>query len=157
MSSPRARFYADENVEQDLILYIRNQGFRVESAQELGLCPRDDAFHLQEAARRKCILLTRDADFLDHRRFPFHKLRNTAVIVIRTEPNCKNRLHYGCALVCLLDEVALSGNANLHGLKIEIRGARMVFHAEIDGEIQRDEVDILKPLPTRSLFEKSIR
>jgi predicted nuclease of predicted toxin-antitoxin system len=155
MTSPRARFYADENIGRELVDYIRGQGFRVEYAPELGLSPRDDSFHLQEATRRKCILLSNDADFLDHRRFPFDRLKNTAIVVIRTEPKSEVPANYGYALLCLLKEVAPSGRRNLYGLKIEIRGPRMIFYAHVDGEIRQDEVDISKPMPERELFQGS--
>jgi predicted nuclease of predicted toxin-antitoxin system len=82
MTSGKARFYADENVEAYLVKHIRNSGIRVEYANELGFNPRDDLFHLQEARRRKCILLTRDLDYLDHREFSFDLLKDTAVVIL---------------------------------------------------------------------------
>jgi predicted nuclease of predicted toxin-antitoxin system len=50
---------------------LRDEGFHVECANELGYQPRDDTFHLQEARRRKSVLLTHDLDFLDHGKIPF--------------------------------------------------------------------------------------
>jgi hypothetical protein len=50
---PKARFYADENIETHLIQHLRNQGLNINSAVELGFQSRDDQFHLHEARRRK--------------------------------------------------------------------------------------------------------
>jgi len=80
----KTRFYADENVELDLVDYFQSRGYRVESAHKLGLLSRDDHFHLQEAKRRKVVLLTRDVDFLNHREFPFRDLKNAAIVIMRT-------------------------------------------------------------------------
>jgi len=149
----KARFYADENVEQILIDHVRESGYKIDSANELGFHPRDDTFHLQEAKRRKCILLTRDKDFLVHNRFPFHHLNDTAIVVLRTDFGGSADLNYGYMLVSLFDEIASSGNANLHGLKIELRGTRIKFHAQIGGAIRVDEVDISKPGYGKDLFQ----
>ena len=39
----KVKYYADENVEQYLVDYIRDQGYKVEYAQELGFASRDDS------------------------------------------------------------------------------------------------------------------
>lgn len=150
---PRAKFYADENIEAFLVDHLRSQGLKIDSAVELGFQSRDDRFHLQEARRRKSVLLTRDTDFLDDRRFPYHNLRDTAVVVLRTELGAPTALDFGYALVVLLDHITPSGRRNLTGLKVEIKGPRMIFHARVDGKVKRDEVDISKPIVDRVLFE----
>ena len=152
MKFGKVRFYADENIEDYLVDHIRDQGFHVEYARELGLCTRDDAFHLQEARRRKCILLTRDTDFLDHAKFPFHNLKDTAIVILRTEDKPEGKLNLGYMLVCLFEEIGASGNRNLYGLKIEIRGPRMILYARVDGRIKHDVVDISQPYEDRELF-----
>jgi len=152
MTLQKARFYADENIEDYLIAYIRNQGYHVDSARELGFSSRDDLFQFQEAKRRKCLLITKDTDFLDHKRFPFHNLNNTAIVILRTEDKPHSQLNFGYMLVCFFDEVCKSGNQNLFGLKIEIRGPKMIFHARIRSKIKHDMVDISKGLENRPLF-----
>lgn len=152
MTIGRARFYADENISQYLIDHIRSKGLRVISAKEEGLSPRDDVFHIEEARRRKCILLTRDSDFLDHRKFPFQKLKDTAIVILRTENKRNDRLNFGYMLLCLFDEIGASGNRNLQGLKIEIKGPKIIFHARVGGRIKRDVVDISEPFEDRGLF-----
>lgn len=142
MKFGKVRFYADENIEQSFVNFIRKKGYHVESANELGLCSRDDEFHLQEAKRRGCILLTRDVDFLDHVRFPFNMLKNTGIVILRSEN--KKTIDLGFALICLTDEVGASGNKNTYGLKIEVKGPKMKFYAQINGIIKTDTVNILK-------------
>jgi hypothetical protein len=69
----------------------KDQSYKVEYAQELGFASRDDSFHLQEARRRKSVLLTRDRDSLNHREFPFSNLKGQrlsslkARIITRTD------------------------------------------------------------------------
>lgn len=150
----KARFYADGNIEAYLVDHIRNSGYKVYYANELGFKPRDDRFHLQEARRRKCILLTRDGDFLDHRRYPFGDLKDTAIVILRSEDRGHADLDCGYMLVSLFDEIAASGNRNLYGLKIELQGSRIIFHANIYGEIKTDEVDISKKPYMKDLFEE---
>lgn len=150
----RVRFYVDENVESYLIEHIRHQGFRVISALELGLFPRDDKFHLQEARRRGCILLTRDTDFLNDTTFPFHYLKKAGIVVLRTDNTSGDGMNFGYALVCLLEEIGASGNQNLHGLKIEIKGPKMIVRAQTRGQVREDVVDISGPLNDRELFQR---
>ena len=152
MKFGRARFYADENVDQDLITWLRGRKFRVQCAQALGSKGRDDRFHLQEAARRKCVLLTNDRDYLDHSAFPFSEIKRTAIIVLGTQYKAGS-VEFGYMLLALQTEIAVSGTKNLWGLKVELRGPRIVFHAEVRGRIRRDEVDISRPLISRTLFQ----
>jgi hypothetical protein len=68
----RVKFYADENIPEKLIVYLREKHrVNITSAQEMGFRGRDDEFHFAEARRQGRFLLTCDRDFLDHRRFPF--------------------------------------------------------------------------------------
>ncbi|HSF30681.1 MAG TPA: DUF5615 family PIN-like protein [Candidatus Tectomicrobia bacterium] len=150
---PKARFYADENIEARLIQHLRSQGVKIDSAVELGFQSRDDSFHLHEACRRKSVLPTRDVDFLDDREFPYYVLRDTAVIVLRTDLGTRVTLDFGYVLVGLLDYIAPSGRKNLAGLKVAIKGPRIIFRARVDGKVKRDEVDISKPLAERALFQ----
>jgi Domain of unknown function (DUF5615) len=141
----RARFYADENVELDLIDYLRRRGVHVDSAVELGFAPRDDRFHLQEARRRKVALLTRDTDLLEHRRFQFREFRDTGIIVLRSERSVGSKdkaAAYGYMIMALADEVAPSGRRNLRGLKIEITGPRITIVGEVRGRVRSQTVDI---------------
>jgi len=149
----KAKFYADENIEAYLVEHLRNQGMMVDYAVELGYKPRDDQFHLQEARRRKSILLTRDTDFLDNRKFPYYNLKYTAIVMIGTEMKTAYKLDIGYMLVALIDHIAASGLKNLKGLKIEIKGPRIIFHANVEGRKKRDEIDISQEIEERWLFK----
>lgn len=133
-------------------MYIRDEGYRVDYATELGYNGRDDSFHLQEAKRRKAVLLSKDLDFLNHKTFPFHILNDTAIVVIAREQKGAHDINFGFLLVNLFKHVASSGNKNLHGLKIELRGSKAIIHARIKGEIRTDEFDISRETPNRELF-----
>ena len=120
---------------------MRSKGFTVVCARDLGLSPRDDRFHLQEARRRHVILLTNDRDFLDQRRFPFSDLKDTAVVVLRTPTSpCGTSLSY--ALISLLELVARSGRRDLVGLKVEIDGPKVTLHKRVRGRVTSETFDI---------------
>jgi predicted nuclease of predicted toxin-antitoxin system len=150
-----ARFYADENVDQRLLSWLRRRGYRVDSAQDLGLIGRDDSFQLQEARRRKAVLLTNDVDYLNHRRFPFTQLRDTAIVIMRTEEKGEGRVDFGYMLLALDKEIGASHRSGLNGLKIEVRGPRMILHARVRSRIRTDEINISRPWKTRRLFQQS--
>lgn len=150
--SGRTRFYADEDVNMAIILWLRSRGYHVDAAVDFGFSGRDDAFHLSEASRRKAVLLTSDRDFLDDRKFSFSALKNTAIVVMATEWNNDSQLNFGYMLLALEREIAKSGTKNLQGLKIELRGPRMLLRARVGGKIHRDELDVSKPFNTRNLF-----
>jgi predicted nuclease of predicted toxin-antitoxin system len=153
----RAKLYADENIETNLVRHLRSQGVAIDYAVELGFNPRDDEFRFQEARRRKAILLTKDIDFLDNNRFPYLNMKDTAIVILRTEMGYTATLEFGYALVALLDYVVASGRKNLAGLKMEIKGSRIVFHALINGKVKHDEIDISKGFKDRMLFEEAKR
>jgi len=58
-------------------------------------------------------------------------------------------------LVALLDHVVTSGRKNLAGLKMEIKGPRIVFHALSNGKVKHDEIDISEGFKDRMLFEEA--
>jgi len=147
-----ARFYADEDIEDHLIVHLRDKGYHVDSARELGFAKKDDRFQLHEARRRKAVLLTRDLDFLNHRVHRFDELGDTGIVILRTEDKPETRVEFGYMLLALQKELGPSGSKGLHGLKIELRGPRMVLYARVNGRIRKDEVDISKPYGSRELF-----
>lgn len=153
MKYGKAQFYADENIEETLVDYMRQKGYRVTTAREAGFAGRDDEFHLQEARRRKAFLFTKNSDFLNHCRFPFHDLTDTAVVILRTEDKPGGELNLGYMMLSLFDEIAASGRSNLAGMKIELKGPMLTFHARIDGQVKQDTVDMREQQRDRALFE----
>jgi hypothetical protein len=150
MTKPRTRFYADENIESNLVCHLRAQGFHVDYAVNLGFSKRDDSFHLQEARRRKCVLLSKDRGYLDHHRFPFQDLVDTAIIVIKTAYSGADIINLGHMLVSLVDVVGPSGNKNIHGLKMDIKGPATTLFARVNGRIMSDVFELGDP--DRDLF-----
>jgi predicted nuclease of predicted toxin-antitoxin system len=151
----KAKLYADESIEANLVRHLRSQGVAVDYAVDLGFNPRDDEFHFQEARRRKAILLSKDIDFLDNNRFPYCNMKDTAIVILRTEKGYTATLDFGYALVALLDYIVASGRRNLAGLKMEIKGPRIIFHALTKGKVRHDEIDISKGFKDRVLFEEA--
>lgn len=67
------RLYADNNIEQEIVEYLREKGkmdvlwVRDDAALRR---EQDDSFHYQTAGELGCYLLTHDEDFWDDRRYP---------------------------------------------------------------------------------------
>ena len=75
------RFYLDEHMPREKTFrYSRRKGHSCQHAVDLGYAGRDDAFHYQHARSAKRILITRDDDFADFRRYPYRK--HPGVIII---------------------------------------------------------------------------
>lgn len=85
-----AKFYADEDVEPILIELLRDLGFKVQTAGDAGLVGRDDADHVAYAFRSDRILLTRDRDYLNDRKYPPH--RCPGIVVLDIEPMSREGL-----------------------------------------------------------------
>ena len=64
------RFLIDENMPRDLAGAIRGLGFAADDVRDLGLANRPDSDVFTAAAARDAIIITRDSDFLDERRWP---------------------------------------------------------------------------------------
>jgi predicted nuclease of predicted toxin-antitoxin system len=77
------RFYLDGHMPLEATpLYLRRRGHSSRHAVSLGYADRDDDFHYQYARSAKCILITRDEDFSDPRRFPYHKHPGAIIIAV---------------------------------------------------------------------------
>ena len=64
------RFVVDENLPQEVASWLSSQGFCAEHIAQVSLrgAPDDQVFHY--AQQQGAILVTRDKDFVDKRRFP---------------------------------------------------------------------------------------
>jgi predicted nuclease of predicted toxin-antitoxin system len=80
----QARFYADHNVDEVLISMLRQLGYDVEKASEVGFEHAIDHAQFKRAFDSGRILLTIDKDFLDDERFPFSQTRGVVVLNIDT-------------------------------------------------------------------------
>lgn len=85
-----AKFYADENIEPVLIEILRDLGFDIATAREVGLLQRDDTDHYGYARQSNRILLSHDQDFLNDQRFPPQK--HPGVVVFDIQPITRDAL-----------------------------------------------------------------
>jgi len=77
------RFYLDEHMPREKTLrYLRRKGHSCQHAVDLGYASRDDWFHYQYARSAKRILITRDEDIADPRRYPYRKHPGVIVIAV---------------------------------------------------------------------------
>ena len=68
------RFYLDEHMPREaMAARLQRKGHSYKHAVSLGFSGRDDDFHYQFARAERRVLITQDADFADHRKFPYRK------------------------------------------------------------------------------------
>jgi predicted nuclease of predicted toxin-antitoxin system len=76
----KARFLVDESVGIEAVKLIRDRGWNVCCVDDVGLLGRSGEEVLAFAWKEQRILLSRDFDFLDDSRFPFHP--NPGLVVL---------------------------------------------------------------------------
>jgi predicted nuclease of predicted toxin-antitoxin system len=69
----KLRFYVDADVPRQAVEILREWGFNVLTAGEAGKKGHSDEDHLAEARKQSRILVSRDRDYLNDRRFPIHE------------------------------------------------------------------------------------
>jgi predicted nuclease of predicted toxin-antitoxin system len=80
----KARFLVDENLGPFVVGVLRELGWNTVSVEDEGYRGHADESVFALAWREKRILVTKDRDFLDDRRFPEH--RNPGVIILPDAP-----------------------------------------------------------------------
>ncbi len=77
------RFYLDEHLPLEATpRYLRRKGHSSLHAVTLGYANRDDAFHYQFAKSQRRILVTRDEDFAEARKYPFRKHPGVIIVAV---------------------------------------------------------------------------
>lgn len=76
----KARFLVDENMGNDVAIVLKEFGYNSIFVGDVGLVGHDDKTVFAYAWKTKRLILTHDMDYLDDKRFPFH--RNPWVIVL---------------------------------------------------------------------------
>lgn len=76
----KAKFLVDESLGIGTTHFLREQRWNAKDVSEVGLSGRSDEEVFAFAFREKRIVLTHDSDFLDDKRFSFH--RNPGVVVL---------------------------------------------------------------------------
>jgi uncharacterized protein DUF5615 len=75
----KARLLVDENIDSPAPI-LRDLGWDAVSAKEVGLTRRDDKELFAFGWRKKRVVVSTDHDFLDDRRFPFHRCQGVLII-----------------------------------------------------------------------------
>ena len=76
--------YADENIEDGAVEWLRARGVNMKSARELGHRGKPDSFHAALVFKQRRFLLTKNGKhFLDDQKLPFH--RTYGVIALSTD------------------------------------------------------------------------
>jgi Domain of unknown function (DUF5615) len=96
----RAKLYADEDIEEEIVELIRGRGVNISSARELGHRGKPDSFHAALAFKQKRFLVTKNAkDYMDDRKVPFHRMHG----IIAVEGDMRDSDTYIGCLKILLD------------------------------------------------------
>lgn len=82
----KAKLYADEDIEEAIVEFLKNRGTNIISARELGYRGKPDSFHAAFSLKQKRFLLTKNGKhFMDDRKFPFNRIHG--IIVIQGDMN----------------------------------------------------------------------
>jgi predicted nuclease of predicted toxin-antitoxin system len=73
--APKWRLYADENIDEPLVIQLRKAGFDVLWVLQSQTLRREkeDEFHYRKARELERYLITRDLDFWSDTQFPLHE------------------------------------------------------------------------------------
>jgi len=80
----RVQFYADQNLDESIVLVLRKLGLDVGTARDIGAETQPDEFHYKRAFTTKRVLLTQDKDYLDNARFPLSQTRGVIIFNVDT-------------------------------------------------------------------------
>jgi hypothetical protein len=117
-----AKFYADEDIEDELVRHLRNQGVNIISAKELGYKGRPDSFHAAYAFKKKRFLITKNGKhYLNDRQVPFQMVHGIIVL----EGNMGNMDLYNRTVLSLMSLVPYG--EIFSGMKIRIAQNEMTF------------------------------
>ncbi len=79
---PKAKYLADENISLEEVEVLREEGVDVKSVYEFGCRGKPDSFILSLARKKRRFILTRDKDFWDDRKVPFHQIRGIGIVLL---------------------------------------------------------------------------
>jgi len=120
----KARLYADEDVEEEVVGFLRDSGVNIKSARELaGHRGKDDSFHAAFAFKEKRFVLTKNAKhYLDDKAVAFYRLHG----VIAIEGDMGNMVQYTRALLRVLELIPYGDTYTR--MKISVSSSRLTFH-----------------------------
>ena len=116
-SVKKGKIYADEDIEEEAVEWIRSRGVNIKSARELGHRGKPDSFHAALAFKEKRFLLTKnEKDFFDNAAVPFHRTHGIFAI----HGDMSNILDYAIAIEHLLQLIVQYGEM-FEGTKIRLK------------------------------------
>jgi len=129
----RAKLYADEDIEDEVVEFLRENGVNITSARVLGYRGKPDSFHAALSFKDKRFLLTKNAKhYLDDRKVPSQMVHG----IIAVEGDMGEMDSYTRTLLTVLDLVPY-GEAYL-GMKIRVSKDELSFRfIDTDGKITR--------------------
>jgi predicted nuclease of predicted toxin-antitoxin system len=96
----KVKLYADEDIEDQIVTYLRDKRINITSARELGYRGKPDSFHAAYAFKKKRFLLTKnEKDFFNDRDLPFNRTHG----VIAVTGDMGNVDEYKMSLLWLID------------------------------------------------------
>jgi len=100
----KIKLYADEDIPSAVVKFMRNTlHWDIKYVcEQKSLQEKKDLYHHKKAREEKRIILTRDKDYLDPCRFPYHK--STGVIIIKGK-EVKNMVYILHLLPCFLEQM----------------------------------------------------
>jgi len=132
-SLKRAKLYADEDIEDEVVEFLRENGVNITSARSSGHRGKPDSFHAALSYKEKRFLLTKNAKhFIDDKQVPFHMVHG----IIAIEGDMGEMYSYTRTLLTVLDLVPY-GEAYL-GMKIRVSKEELSFRfVDAGGKIIR--------------------
>jgi predicted nuclease of predicted toxin-antitoxin system len=134
----KAKFYADEDIEEEVVDFLRDNGVNITSARALGHRGKPDSFHAALSYREKRFLLTKNAKhFLNDREVPFSMVH----CIVAIEGDMGEMEAYTRTLLSVLDLVSY-GEAYL-GMKIQVSKEEFSFRfIDPDGRLTRRRMKV---------------
>jgi len=139
--SRKATLYADEDIEDEIVLILRSLRINIQSARELnGHRGKDDEFHAAYALREKRFLLTKNTrDYIDDHKLPWEKTFG----VIAIAGDFGDTSDYIAVLTLVLRSVVPYGE-QFERTKIQISSSSFIIKGRTKrGTIQTDRYRIV--------------
>jgi predicted nuclease of predicted toxin-antitoxin system len=134
------RLYADNNIEKEILEYLRKEGFDVLAVGEHSqLKNQEDEFHYQKARQYDRYLLTHDHDYWDDKRFPLWQSPGVIILPKNEESQAK---YFPVLLRKIIerDYNVDNGSRHLGGVKFRLTWDGMTYKASPpDGTVQEGD------------------
>lgn len=134
------RLYADENIEKEIVTYLRNARMDVVWViEDPSLrAQKDDTFHYEKARQMKRYFVTKDEGFWSDERYPLHQ--SPGVIIVTTQDK-----DMGAHLILLLRKLLQDFNPLVEPLymdRVKVRLSESGFALKfVDNETSKRSVE----------------